>query len=203
MNKKFEAIIKVISRRRPFLYLWKLYKAIVNPTFFVKSRTIINYAKSKGIDVLIETGTYLGDTIWEVKDIFKEIYTIELDEFLASEAKKRFSSYSHIHVIQGDSAKVIPHILDKLSKPALFWLDAHYSGGITAKGVNDTPILSELNWILRHKNNHIILIDDANSFIGKWGYPTIEELKQFVQKYWEECIFEIKDNIIIIYPTSV
>jgi hypothetical protein len=44
----------------------------------------------------------------------------------------------------------------------MFWLDRHYSGGFTAKGEKDCPIIEELDAISNGSHlKHSILIDDA------------------------------------------
>lgn len=70
-------------------------------------------------------------------------------------------------------------------------------------GVLDTPILLELKAILEHSiKNHVILIDDARCFIGSnpilRNYPTIDQLKEFVARRWNNFSFEVKDDIIRI-----
>ena len=107
--------------------------------------------------------------------------------------------YPHINILRGDSSKVLPIILSKIDKPALFWLDGHYSAGITAKGDLNTPILKELKLILNHKiKKNIILIDDARCFVGKDDYPTIAELESFVKKINPNLSFKNEDDIIRI-----
>jgi hypothetical protein len=61
-----------------------------------------------------------------------------------------------------------------------FWLDGHYSDGITFKGDKDTPIVDELNHIsmnLDRYNEVCVLIDDVRCFDPECpyvftGYPT-------------------------------
>ena len=53
----------------------------------------------------------------------------------------------HVTIFQGDSATVLPKLLATIQEPCLFWLDGHYSGGITALGKSITPILDELQTI--------------------------------------------------------
>ena len=90
--------------------------------------------------------------------------------------------------------------MGKINERAIFWLDGHYSDGITAKGDLNTPILKELEAILSHNiKDHIILIDDARCFVGKDDYPTIEQLKNFVYKRNNNLKFEIEYDIIRIY----
>ena len=106
----------------------------------VKQRTVKEYAKIFSVETFIETGTYLGDMVDAVRDTFKKIYSIELDATLCDQAKKKFSKHHNISIFHGDSSKVLPVILADISEPCLFWLDGHYSGGITAKGDSTHPL---------------------------------------------------------------
>ena len=166
----------------------------------IKQRTIKEYAKIFSVETFIETGTYLGDMVNAVMDTFNKIYSIELDKTLYEQAKKKFSKHHNISILHGDSSKVLPVILADISEPCLFWLDGHYSGGITAKGDFNTPIMQELNCILDHTiRGHVILIDDAREFNGYNDYPTIEELKKRIFKKYPDWKFDIKDDIIRIH----
>ncbi len=128
-----KTLIKKTSLYQILLYLKFLVVERNNPlspSANASKRIFIrNIAKKTYISVFIETGTYLGDTINAVKDLFDEIYSIELDTKLADRAKKIFKKYSKIHIIEGDSGKILPKLLEKINKPALFWLDAHWSEG--------------------------------------------------------------------------
>ena len=145
----------------------------------------------------METGTYLGDMVEAQKKQFKKIITIELGIELFNEAKKRFFNDKNVRIVQGDSGKVLPDILKGITEPAIFWLDGHYSEGITAKGDKDCPIFEELNAIFcNSKYNHVLLIDDARCFIGKGDYPTIEELTDYIRGKNEKYNVEVKCDII-------
>lgn len=169
----------------------------------IKQKIVKEYAHRFAIDTLVETGTYEGRMVSAAKNTLKEIFSIELEEKLFERAKKKFANYPHIHIIHGDSGKILPEILASLKKPCLFWLDAHYSGGITTKGDVETPIKDELEAIFQHSvQNHVILIDDARYFIGKNDYPTIKWLKDYIFKYHPDWNFEIKYNIIRVYPSK-
>ena len=169
------------------------------PSFLEKRDFIVKLAKETKIPVFIETGTYLGDMIYSVKDIFKEIYSIELDKKLAERANKIFKKYNHIHIINGDSSEVLPKLLLKINRPVQFWLDAHYSGGITTKGDRETPILEELNSILNWWiNGSIILIDDARLFKKENDWPEIRKIFSFINKKNQKLRIEIINDIIMI-----
>jgi hypothetical protein len=166
----------------------------------VKKIAVKTFAKQYGIRVFVETGTYLGDMVAAVNTDFDKIYSIELSEDLYKQAMKRFAGFKHITIVHGDSAKVIPEILRCIETPCLFWLDGHYSAGVTARGEKETPILEELGNICDHPiKNHVTLIDDARLFVGENDYPTLESLQKFVESRFPGYIFEIRDDMIRIY----
>lgn len=169
----------------------------IPPPDIVKQMTVKEYANNYKIRVFIETGTYLGDMVWAVKDNFYKIYSVELSIELYERAKKKFEKYKHISIFRGDSSKVLPEILSQIKEPCLFWLDGHYSSGITARGEKGTPIIEELNHILSHsKEDHVILIDDARCFTGQNDFPTLAELRQLITDRYSDHVFEVKDDII-------
>jgi len=176
-------------------------KPFVEPTHEIKVNTLKEYAKKYSLDTFIETGTFLGDTVYALRNNFKKIISVELSSDLCNKARRRFANDKHISILQGDSGALMGSILDSLKEPALFWLDGHYSGGITARGELDTPIIKELGLILNHHiKNHVILIDDARCFVGENDYPTIKELLAFVSKLNNNLNVKVEDDIIRIYP---
>jgi hypothetical protein len=88
--------------------------------------------------------------------------------------------------------------LGKLSlvEPALFWLDGHYSGGVTARGESDTPIYAELVHVLGSSHKNVIVIDDARCFGSGAKYPTIEALTAFVRRP-----IKVENDAIILEPS--
>jgi hypothetical protein len=173
----------------------------VVPPHFIKFKAIKEYKDKYGIDIIVETGTYKGDTVTKARGVFKQIYSIELNEGLFKQAEAKFSCFKNIRIIQGDSAKVLPEIINALSAPAIFWLDAHYSGGVTAGDRQHCPVLDEITAILNQdKFKHLILIDDAHLFNGQNGYPELESLKSFLKKRRPQWKLKIKDNIIRVFP---
>jgi hypothetical protein len=170
------------------------------PPHVLKQRVVREYARTFSLDTLVETGTYVGTMVDAMKTTFKEIFSIELDQALYEAAREKFSGFSHIHIVQGDSGEVLQDILNHLTRPCLFWLDGHYSGGITSKGQLDTPVSKELECILQHPlASHVILIDDARCFTGQNDYPTIEELRDYLHAARPQWVFELRDDIIRIH----
>ncbi|MBE9547029.1 MAG: hypothetical protein IMF10_06005 [Proteobacteria bacterium] len=192
-------MIKLL-REKKVLRNWEKKGKPVPPPDLVKQKTVKGYARKFSLDTLIETGTYLGDMVDATRDTFGRIFSIELDDALYERARKKFSKFDYISIVQGDSGEVLPVILADIKQPCLFWLDGHYSGGITAKGRLETPISQELYHILAHSvEGHVILIDDARLFTGRDNYPTIEEIQELVFKRHPDWIFEVKNDIIRIH----
>lgn len=163
-----------------------------------KQRVVKQYIEKFSLTAFIETGTYKGKMVYAVMPYIREIYSIELDRSHYQRAKRRFAGYPKVHIIQGQSGEELPKVLANIHESCLFWLDAHYSGGSTAKGNTKTPIMQELKCILNHEKaaGYVILIDDARLFIGENDYPTIEELKQFILDIHPDWTIEVKDDIV-------
>lgn len=170
-----------------------------SPPHLVKQKIVRKYARLFHCGVLIETGTYLGDMVHAMRRDFKEIHSIELSVDLFEKAKRRFASHSHIHLYNGNSGDILQAILRESHEPCLFWLDAHYSAGITAKGDRDTPIEEELKHIFEHEcaDRHVILIDDARTFDGRKDYPTVQTVETKAGKAGYHS-FSVADDIIRI-----
>ena len=126
--------------------------------------------------------------------------SIELDFDLFHNAKNKFAHEKKITIYHGDSGILLEKVLTDIEEPCLFWLDGHYSEGITAKGELNTPIINELTHIFNHSiDNHIILIDDARCFTGEDDYPTLKFLQDFVNDKNPNLQFKVENDIIRIY----
>jgi hypothetical protein len=196
-DKKMKNTIKKVLR--PFIpqIVWDRVKKQWQTPHLVKQNTIKEYQQKYGYTTLVETGTYLGDMVEAQKTRFKKIISIELGVDLFEKAKERFNNDKNVLIVQGDSGKVLPKILKDINEPAIFWLDGHYSGGVTAKGDKECPIFEELDAILNNKRfNHILLIDDARCFIGDGDYPSIKKLTEFIRSKNDKYQVEVKHDII-------
>ena len=147
---------------------------MINPPHSYKAEIVA--AHSVNYSVLIETGTYFGEMVRAQIDNFDLIYSIELSKDLATQAKKQFKDFKNVVIFEGDSPAILRAIVPLLTEPALFWLDAHYSGGVTARGDTPCPLLEELDAILESPLEHGILIDDARQFGVNEGFPTLGEI---------------------------
>ncbi len=199
-RRKKKIIAKEVAFQNQIIENWRAKGKPLPPPQCFKRLVIKEYSKKYSSSVFIETGTYIGETLEYFRKSFKQLISIELDVILYENAKKKFTNDKNIELYLGDSGNVLEIILNKVSESCLFWLDGHYSEGITAKGKLNTPILAEVNHILNHKiDNHVILIDDARCFNGENDYPTIEYLKKFIQQIRPELKFSVMDDIIRIH----
>lgn len=191
---------------RRFLYTYRENKQLKDwiangesgaPPHVVKQRTIKDAQREYSLKVLVETGTYYGDMVYAMRNVFEKIYSIELSKDLHAQAVKRFAKFNNMVFVQGDSATELKKIVCQLKQPALFWLDGHYSAGVTALGKTVTPIFEELDSIFASgQKGHVLLIDDARLFGSDAGYPTIEALYAFITERAPRASLTIKDDSI-------
>jgi hypothetical protein len=189
------------ARRAKQIDRWREGGKPVPPHHSVKEKIVTYYARAFGVSILVETGTFLGEMDYALRDVFRKIYSIELGAQIAVRARRLLRPYPHIQVLQGDSASLLPQILEGVSEPCLFWLDGHYSAGITAKGDLETPVMQELETILGHPvKDHVILIDDARCFDGTHDYPTLDGVSEFVAAHRPNFAFSVANDVVRIHP---
>jgi hypothetical protein len=116
----------------------------------------------------IETGTYLGNGIKNVLDNYNYIHSIELSKKWYDYNVKQFKNNKNTKIYLGDSKRVLAELLDTIYEPVTVFLDAHYSGGKTEFGDEETPLLFELKILQNRKYDDIIIIDDCR-LLGKTG----------------------------------
>lgn len=139
----------------------------------LKQHVVREYARSSGAAIFIETGTYYGAMLEACLDLFEGLISFEIEEHFYQRAQRRFGNNPAVTLVHGDSGELLPAILRQIDRPCLFWLDAHFSCGLTGRSDLETPVRRELEAILGHRQRHTILIDDANAFDGTHDYPTI------------------------------
>jgi len=136
--------------------------------------------------------------------LFPRVHTIELDPVLAERAAARFASVPHVSVHPGDSGHVLRDLLPAIEGPCLFWLDGHYSGGITARGETDTPIRAELDAIAASGLRPVaILIDDVRVFGTDDAYPTIEEVIARVRAIDRDVSIGVTADVLWATPVRI
>lgn len=151
--------------------------------------------KDELFDIFVETGTNAGFTVNNMKPHFKKIHTIELSESIYNSAVENFKLDKNITLHLGDSSKVLPKLTEELSGNTIFFLDGHWSGGNTARGDKDCPLLEELVAIKDFKYKSVVIIDDYRLFGTKgnedWSDITDETIKNSVG---EKLIYKYSEN---------
>lgn len=150
----------------------------------------------------VETGTFLGETTELLAKESKLVFTIEPEPNLFEKAKLRFIGQPHIQVIHGLSENIFPTLLPTLRGNINFWLDGHYSGGITHQGPTDCPVREELSSIEKNLSLYdkvTVLIDDVRCFnpsIPEYAdYPDINFLVDWARK--NDLVWHIEHDIFI------
>ena len=111
----------------------------------------------------VETGTHEGGTARHLAHTFPTAVTIELSDQLYQEARASLGDLGNLELIHGESSRALA-ALDHGSVPTLYWLDAHWSSGETAKAEIESPVLAEIAAISPGHPDDCILIDDARLF---------------------------------------
>ena len=82
-----------------------------------------NYKK---FPIFIETGTFVGETIFSVEPHFDMLYTIELSQKYFNNTRSKYNG-NKINFILGDSSIVFESLLPNINSDAIFFLDGNWS----------------------------------------------------------------------------
>lgn len=158
----------------------------------------------------IETGSYLGHGIFNVLNNYEYIHSIELSEKWYEYNNMQFKNNNNVKMYLGDSKKILPELLNNINEPVTIYLDAHYSGGTTAFGDEETPLLFELEILKNRKYDDIIIIDDCR-LLGKTGicgcgpnheiYPTMTY--DWTNITEDKIISSLKDGYILLKNDNI
>lgn len=109
---------------------------------------------ANGIDVIIETGTYLGSTTEHFAQWVPEVHTIEIKQHHFDQAAKKLAGVRNVNMHLGNSADCLPGIIESLRANAkvFIFLDAHWE--------DYNPLLDELDIIKDAGIRPIIAIHD-------------------------------------------
>lgn len=130
-------------------------------------------------DIFIETGSFLGNTIYFVGANFENLkcYTCELQQKYFNITQKKVKDMLNVtamFVKSPDALYKISEDIDIFNKKVCFWLDAHWK---------TDPLNEEIKYITENFKNYTIYIDD---FVIPWNKNftndgfTIEKIKPFI-----------------------
>lgn len=169
------------------------------------------FREDPGVEVFVETGTFQGDTIAAMREVFPEIHSVELSEELHKKARQRFEGVEGVHLSLGDSAECLRKIREQVAgRPTLFWLDAHWcvSEG-TAGEKSQCPLLAELAALRPLGERDVVLIDDARLFLAPPGaphetsdWPSFFQILEQVRALSGAHELMVLNDTILVYPAT-
>ena len=144
-----------------------------NPHSYSKYRQIKALAQRSGARVLVETGTYVGNTSMRCSRVFERVFTIELDPDLFRQASRYLASRGNVECLEGDALELLPQVLERADvSNALVFLDGHFSGPGTAHGGLAEPACKEIEVLAKHRDKiTAFIVDDFRRFGRDEGWP--------------------------------
>tara|TARA_B100000035_G_C21036462_1_gene571242 strand:- start:4735 stop:5412 length:678 start_codon:yes stop_codon:yes gene_type:complete len=144
---------------------------------------ILNILNDEKLESFIETGSYMGKTVYFVGKNFPNLkcYSCEIDRNSYSIAYEQIKDLNNVNLQLVPSPDAVYNINKKFDnniyeKKTLFWLDAHW---------HTDPLYHELLYITKNFKNFIIIVDDFEIPYddGFWtdGY-NIKKIKPFIVK---------------------
>jgi hypothetical protein len=156
----------------------------------------------------VETGIgQLDARAYHLAPLFEHAWAIELDLETCVRARvKAAESVPNLTIYQGSSDSWLRLLCPTLAGPALYWLDAHWTGGGEPPDV-ECPLLAELEAIGQNYRGDVVLIDDARQFLGTPSPPhnpakwtTLEQIRAAVT--WGSLLVDAGKDLIAIYTEA-
>lgn len=140
----------------------------------------VNYASCQNF---IETGLLYGETTLKLEPHFQRVVSVEIkQEFI--DAVKANNDTGKIEFVQGDTALVLGPTVQGVQGKTLFYLDAHWNGEDTGRGLKSVPLYEELEAIKQnHTGEAIILINCVPCFgsdVYQWEDINYEKLMETI-----------------------
>lgn len=161
--------------------------------------------------IFFETGTFEARTTALVAPHFDQVYTVELSRVLHERATQRLAGNPHVEVILGSSPEALRARAPQLrTASVLYWLDAHWCGGVTGGVEDECPVLAELDAIGSLNNESVVLIDDARFFLAPppaphnpAHWPRLDQLQEALRHLASAHALWAINDVLIYAPLSV
>lgn len=158
----------------------------------------IDYSKA------IETGTYRGEQLKTLTEVYDTVVGIELNAHYAQVSR---NTAPKANVITGNTLTWLPFFCSAWKEPVVFYLDAHYCKVNPPIPKSEFPLWDELQMIAKRPYADIVIVDDVHTF-GKvrddlkfkpdakeWESVTPEN----VMEYFPKCKSKIIDDSFVIW----
>ncbi len=162
-----------------------------------------------GITTFIETGTNTGRTTRWADRHFDSVYTIEASPEIYRNLEPLRAQCAHTSFLFGDSRQQLRDLVPRLSGSAVFWLDAHFSGGAQAGRNDECPLLEELRSVDASPHDHFLFIDDARFFTAppplpqqRQCWPELAQVIDALRETKRDQFIVIIADVLIAVPRS-
>ena len=182
--------------------LWRLVRFDVRDLHsYGKFRQLKAMARRSGASMLIEAGTYVGNTAMRASRAFDRVITIELSPELHRQASGYLARRKNVECILGDASKVLPEVLARPDvKDALIFLDGHFSHADTTHGDEIEPACTEIRDLAAHKDKIAgIVVDDFREFGTQPGFPRKSELLRTIEESFADYQVAVHLDQVLIW----
>jgi hypothetical protein len=151
--------------------------------------------------MLIESGTFLGNTAMRASRRFDRVITIELSPEFHRQASQYLARRSNIECILGDSTKVLPEVLKRPDvADALVYLDGHFSEAGTAIGEEAEPACTEIRLLAQRKEKvAAFVVDDFREFGVARGFPSKSELLRCIEQHFGDYVLAVHLDQVLVW----
>lgn len=179
--------------------------------FSIDRKLVESLRESLPLDVFVETGTFEGEAVARVRELFGEIHTVELSDHYHAVATERFAADPHVTVHHGDAPRVLEELRPSLEgKSVLYWLDAHWCvADETAGEQSQCPLLDELASLGRLDETSVVLVDDARLFLATppaphevSAWPRFHEVAQALARLGPAHELMVVNDVIAFFPPA-
>jgi len=150
------------------------------PEGTAKREHLLSLFRARGHRTLLESGTFMGDTVEYFIPHAARVISVEVEPRLFADAERKFEGAGNVELVFGDALHVIPEIVARLADPPLIWLDGHFSEGVTGSGDEIEPAASILQQLgaVGAPAGTTIVVDDLRLFGLHPDFPGLDELIQ-------------------------
>ncbi|HEX6743691.1 MAG TPA: glycosyltransferase [Solirubrobacteraceae bacterium] len=170
------------------------------PEGTAKREHLLSLFRTRAHRTLLESGTFMGDTVEYFMPHAARIISVEVEPKLFADAQRKFDGATNVEIVFGDALHLIPEIVAHLDDPPLIWLDGHFSEGVTGAGDEIEPaasILARLGGVGAPAGTTIV-VDDLRLFGLHPDFPGLDELVQRArQGFPDACIRVGLDSLVI------
>jgi glycosyltransferase involved in cell wall biosynthesis len=170
------------------------------PEATAKRAHLLSLFHARGHRTLLESGTFVGDTVEYFMPHAARIISVEVEPKLFADAQRKFLGVPNVELVFGDALHLVPEIVDQLEDPPLIWLDGHFSEGVTGSGDEIEPAASILARLgaVRTPAGTTIVVDDLRLFGEHPDFPGLDELVQRARQGFPEARIRVGLDSLVI-----